>query len=78
MIHVSDCVGHLFPDMRYRVVIPQGLLETREGMESRLILQVFSTDSVWYAWARFQAVAEGAFRCGSTRRWCSARLPVGE
>ena len=53
---MSDCVGHLFPDMRYRVVIPQGLLETREGMESRRILQVFSTDSVWYAWARLQRV----------------------
>ena len=27
---------------------------------------------------RVGAVAEGAFRCGSTRRWCWARLPVGE
>ena len=27
---------------------------------------------------RVGAVAEGAFRCGSTSRWCSARLPVGE
>ena len=70
--------GSLVPGHEVRVVIPQGLLETREGMESRRILQVFSTDSVWYAWARFQAVAEGAFRCGSTSRWCSARLPVGE
>ena len=77
-IHVADCVGHLFPDTSYTLVIPQGLLETRDGMESPRIVHVFSTDSVWYACARFQAVAEGAFRCGSTRRWCSARLPVRE
>lgn len=69
MIHVSDCVGHLFPDMRYRVVIPQGLLETREGMESRLILQVFSTDWVWYAWARLQRVPFAVVqRGGGVRR----------
>ena len=42
-------MGPLLPDTSYTLVIPQGLLETRDGMESPRIVHVFSTDSVWYA-----------------------------
>ena len=69
-------MGHLFPDMRYRVVIPQGLLETRDGMESPRIVHVFSTDSVWYAWARFQAVPGGCRGCLSL--WFNQAVVFGE
>ena len=43
---MADCVGELLPDTRYTLVIPQGLLETRDGMELPRIVHVFSTDSV--------------------------------
>ena len=48
-IHVADCVGHLFPDTSYTLLIPQGFLETRDGIESPRIMHVFRTDSVSYA-----------------------------
>ena len=49
VIHVADCVGNLFPDTQYTMTITQGLLQTRDGIESPELQHIFFTDTESFA-----------------------------
>lgn len=49
LIHVPDCVGHLFPDTQYTLVLPEGFLQTHDGIESPELTHSFFTDKVSFA-----------------------------